>query len=711
MEIYYLSNVINCSIKRFLIIILSVQFAVWGFIGLSYLNINVPLVRQIICFMYLIFIPGILLLRLLNIKNISNIEYLLFIMALSLTLLMCLGFLMNLLCPLFGINNPLTETLLIFGISLIVLILCSFCYYREKNKNYLECPFKQHFQVRSLLILILPLLCLIGVYLFNFYYTNSILILVYLFIAILIIYIGINKQNAWQDYYPLVIIAISVSLLYSTSLISEYIWGWDIFTEFYFANKVINNSFWDMTVKSNVNTMLSIVMLGPIFSKICNMDLVWALKIIYPLIFSIVPLGLYEVYRKQTSEKLAFFGSIYFMFTFTYFIDMADKARQQIGEFFLVALLLLIINKEIDNRKKSILLILFGFSLIVSHYALSYIFIFCLVMSWIMMSLFNKSRIKDFNDKKPFSSIYVLIFIVLTITWYMYISGSSAFDTIINIGSIIIGNIFTEFLNPNTIQGLNIAVTKLPLMHEITKILNILTQFCICIGIYFSVFKNDNNYKFTKEYLSFAFAGLLICIFCLCVPFFSQQLQTSRFYHITQIFLAPFCIIGMNELYNPIAKTVGLKNIRYAMISIFFALFLLFNCGLVYKVAGEITNSASLISWDPYYDYARFNKCEVKGAKWLVEVRGNKNVYADYFRWMLFAGFDKEKINDYLNLFEQDTNLNLNINQSTNLLFFGSTNVNKKIIALDPNKYISARSVVLDCSRVYDNKRAQIYLR
>lgn len=95
-----------------------------------------------------------------------------------------------------------------------------------------------------------------------------------------------------KNLYPLAVFVIAISLLYHNSLISMYIWGWDTHHEYYLSNLVIANPLWVSTIPYAVNAMLSIVMFAPIVSSICNMSLTWVFKIIYPLLFSLVPLGL-----------------------------------------------------------------------------------------------------------------------------------------------------------------------------------------------------------------------------------------------------------------------------------------------------------------------------------------------------------------------------------------------------------------------------------
>ena len=57
------------EIKKFLRVLLAIQFAVWGAIGLDAIGLQIPIIRQFIGFIYLTFIPCILILRNLKLQK------------------------------------------------------------------------------------------------------------------------------------------------------------------------------------------------------------------------------------------------------------------------------------------------------------------------------------------------------------------------------------------------------------------------------------------------------------------------------------------------------------------------------------------------------------------------------------------------------------------------------------------------------------------
>ncbi|MCK4454446.1 hypothetical protein KAU51_03890, partial [Candidatus Parcubacteria bacterium] len=121
------------EIKKFLKVVLAIQLAMWGVISLDAIGLQIPIIRQFIGFIYLTFVPGIILLRILKLHKLGNIETLLYTVGLSIATLMFTGLFMNTIYPLFGFSRPISITPLIITISVVVLILCILSYVRDKD--------------------------------------------------------------------------------------------------------------------------------------------------------------------------------------------------------------------------------------------------------------------------------------------------------------------------------------------------------------------------------------------------------------------------------------------------------------------------------------------------------------------------------------------------------------------------------------------------
>ena len=439
---------------QFISSVIIIQFLTLILVGLNLNGIKIPIITQLICFIYLTFIPGFLILRILKIHNIGNIKSLFYSVGLSIVSIYFIGFTMNMLLPVFGISKPISIIPLIVIVSFYVLILSILSFIRDRDfsspsfidTKYLSSPL-------ILFLCLIPFLAIFGSYSMNFWNSNLLSMLLIVLIAFIVLLMVFDKIPS--KLYPFAIWIIAISLIYDSSLISTYIWGWDIQNEYYLANKVISFSIWDPTYPDAYNAMLSVVMLAPFYSIISNMDLAYVFKIIYPLLFSLVPVGLYKIFKNQSEPKIAFLACFLFVSFYTFFIEMLSLAREMIAELFLIMLLLLIFDKVI-NKRTIILSIIFSIGLIISHYSLTYLAIFS--FTGVLITLFlinmvinylngNKSSL-NLNSRK-IKNFTVILFILLfmglfTYSWYTSFADGTAIGALSGAFKTIIHELFNK---------------------------------------------------------------------------------------------------------------------------------------------------------------------------------------------------------------------------------------------------------------------------
>jgi len=119
------------EIKRCLWISAAFLIAVLALVGLAASGFDIPVLRQIISFIFLTFIPGILILRILKIHHISAIESLLYSVGLSLAFVVFAGLFANFVLPLIGISKPISTFPLLATLSIFILILGAVAYQRD----------------------------------------------------------------------------------------------------------------------------------------------------------------------------------------------------------------------------------------------------------------------------------------------------------------------------------------------------------------------------------------------------------------------------------------------------------------------------------------------------------------------------------------------------------------------------------------------------
>ena len=169
----------KAGIKKSLNAIVALQIALWGVVGLDAMGLQIPILRQLIGFVYLTFVPGILILIILKLHKLGGIETILYSIGLSLSFLMFTGAVINFLYPLIGISKPISEVPLIVTIGMTVLFLCLIYYLSKDHSVSLSVNTEQILSPHVLSLLLLLFLAVFGAYLLNFYNNNSDSIILY----------------------------------------------------------------------------------------------------------------------------------------------------------------------------------------------------------------------------------------------------------------------------------------------------------------------------------------------------------------------------------------------------------------------------------------------------------------------------------------------------------------------------------------------------
>lgn len=699
------------SIKPLIILILFLQITLGSLISLDYLGFHIPLLREIIGFFYLIFIPGILIIRLMELENLNNTDELLYSVGVSIAILMFIGLFMNTFYPLFGFTSPLSTISLFITINVLVWVLCALNFIKVRNKvEPIFLRFEDLISPSTLFLCLIPFLAIIGTYLVNSYNNNLLILLSLVLVAIIPLLVTFDKLP--KRLYPLSIFVISITLLFHISLISFFIYGRDSFEEYFVASITLKNMYWNPNTSDYLNSVFTVSIFPTILAKICNLNLEWIFKIIYQFLYVLVPLTLYQIFKEQTNEKISFFSVFFFVASITFFFELPQLFRQEIGEIFFVLSVLLILTTKISPVKKSILLVTFLITLTFSHYALSFIYAFLLFCIWAVAFLINSSLINKIKNKfkllkdrfqfqSPISFNFVLLAVVVALSWYIFVSNSEVFKQLIVIAKVISRSLVTELLNPKSSEALDIAFQpKKYITLSIITFLNLAAQGFIAIGLLTTFWKD--KFKINPSFYLLALINFVFWIFAVTIPYFSSILTADRLYHITLIFLSLFLTIGLYKILN-LVFSLNLKN-SLKIGSVFLVVFFVLNVGFVGFFIGEETSMAL----DSSADWPKANVYELQSAIW---INSEKNmdyvVYADVYRWPLVGAFNWNGSN-YL-----PQNLTW-IPQSQSYIYLGSQNIkNNQFLygggKLSGGNYIPINEVIADKDLIFDNGGSRVY--
>jgi uncharacterized membrane protein len=664
-------------------------------------------------FVYLTFVPGFVIVRLLKLDQLNDLEVMLFSTGLSIVFLMLVGLLVNEFGLLLGVLQPLSAVPLTIVLNSLILIGGFLAYLKcEEVKAW-----KSTFMGKSLLpFMCLPFLSVVGAMFVNVYGNNLLLLLMIAAIALLFI-VGVlcNKMSLSKG-YPFAVFMIATALLYHSSFISNYFvtFGSDVTGEYFAFKNVEGNACWISTSPyigggwqsfGRLNAMLSVTILPTVYSSLLNLDPIWMFKMLFPLIFSFVPLGLYQLWQGYIGKKYAFISAFLFMAGTTFYTEMLGLNRQMIAELFFVLLLLVIMNKKMKYSAKMLCFIIFSFGLVTSHYGLAEIFLFFISLTSISLIIL----------KRPSRNItvgMVTFFFVIMFAWYIFISRSAVFESFLEFGDYVyrqLGDFFNLGTRGETVlRGLGLEAPP-TIWNTLSRSFAYLTEALILVGFLRLVTKRV-KINFDREYFVLTVIAMMFLGMLILVPGLAETMNMTRFYHILLFFLAPLCALGAET----IAKIINKRNTEMKVSIIIFIVlvpYFLFQTNFVYEVVGSDSWSVPLskhrMSATKLYGELGYTDVYiVYGSRWLSSNVAIKNmqIYSDSIarNWLRGYGLiSPGYVESLSNVTQVATN---------GIVYLSSLNVNENILV---GKYfswnLSEIHFIGDLSKVYTNGGSEVY--
>ena len=607
--------------QHFLPIVVALQIIMYITLFLDF-----PLARAAIGIAYLTFVPGFILIKILKLDNLSTVESIVYSAGFSVAFLMLAGLIINQFGYLIGISFPLATLPLSLFINTLIIVGAAAAYLRQGRSKTALPTKKITFSRSMLLFALIPVLSIIGAYFVDATSNNIILLVMILGIAGLFT-LGIVYERSTKS-YAFAILMIAIALLMHVSLVSNYImpFGGDSPVEMFVFQNAQLSAHWNPVFAfpsdegyGRYNAMLSITILPTVYSNMLGIDATWVFKIIYPLIFALVPVGLYLLWQPYIGKKLSFIAAFLFMAQSTFFTEMLALNRQMIGELFFVLLLLTLLNKNIKREGKFIAFAIFSFGLVFSHYALAEIFLFLIFAAWAASTFYLKRP--SFNLQLSL----IIFFFVAMFVWYIYTSGAVVFESFMSFTGYISAQL-GEFFNPasrGTTVLAGLGLTESPsFLNTISRGFAYLTEIFIVIGV-IALFRKKLPFKFERDYIVFSILTVILLILLTLVPGLANALSMTRFYHILLMILAPFCAVGIWMVSGFLFKRK--KELMFVVLTVAVLVpYFLFQTNFVYEVAGTQSWSVPLSGYrmSPVQLYGYYGAMEpfsVSGVQWIAK--------------------------------------------------------------------------------------------
>ncbi len=312
-------------------------------------HLNFLGISTLLSFCSYILLPGFLISLILRIRKLSFWENLLIIVGLSIAFLEFGGLLLNILLPLFGINDPLAFQNLVIGFDIYILLLFIVAWIRTSQiVIQIQLPRRSNLEkALYALPLSFPILATLGAIVLNNGGSGILTLILLGTIALYSLLLVLFRDKIAVDLFPYAIFFIGLACLFTTSLRSWYITGHDIETEFYVFKLTNINHIWKMAFfQDTYNACLSITILPTILTNLLSIQDMYIYKVIFQILFATSPVLVFFILRNYTTPVLAFLSAFLFISFPTFFNDMPMLNRQEIGFIFFGLVLYMMLRRD-----------------------------------------------------------------------------------------------------------------------------------------------------------------------------------------------------------------------------------------------------------------------------------------------------------------------------------------------------------------------------
>lgn len=523
--------------------------------------------------LFLLFVPGHCLLRLtkLNIKgSVPNIILVVCLSILFIFIVMATISLVSIIVGALPIGVSIHRIVLFLG-NLILILIATRWGRRIDWGNKIRLK-----EIRPIIpIMVLPSLAVVSTYFLNVFNIISLQIVAVILLASIMPLIAFYGKNR-PELCAAGIFSLAFSLLLLHSLISPFIVEWaDLSFEFWAAERVLTNGYWDPTLFNGVNGMLSVSVLPAALSMVSNMGLITIFKVILPALFCLVPIGMFFIFKNVLGERPAFIGIALLLCLPSFYTEMLGLGRQQIAELFLIGLLLVILYGE---KSRFLMVVLLSLGIVTSHYTISLLSIPILASCFLLLFAYKKVFRVEVNSHLAngyLLSAFIIAF--LSFVYYNLVSGGYIATLVYSIGK---SNL------PGTNGPLMLWEPTLSLISPWLIIYILIVPALVVIGI-----RGLIEILQLRRDKAIPHYPIMVCGFSLALTVMlgfgnDRVISSSRLLHLAILLCGPAIIVGTTSIVNRLSQRRIRRKVLYTGAGVLISFLLLANTGLIGLAVG-----------------------------------------------------------------------------------------------------------------------------
>ncbi len=342
-------------------------FAAGGFHAALLLRPNAS--ATLVATAYVLLVPGAVALRALALAPRGAAALLIFCVGASLATLLAAALTVNTIGPAHGIAAPLATRPVAVALDGAVLLLAAVALCR-RAANPLPVPRRV---APSSALLLVPLAVAGGTQLLESRGSSALVLAGLVAAGATLLWATAAARAGHEGNVLVAVYCVALALMWSFSLRSRGLYGFDIQQEFASFRTTGETLHWAPLANDPFSAMLSITALPTVLWQVTGLDPLAVFKVLFPALFALYPVAIYVLSRRWIRPTVALLTTCLLFLTGSVASQLPALARQEIGLLLFVTALLAAFDRSLPRRGAQLLVLLLGSGMVVSHYSTTYI--------------------------------------------------------------------------------------------------------------------------------------------------------------------------------------------------------------------------------------------------------------------------------------------------------------------------------------------------
>lgn len=406
--------------QSYLLMALGINLTLFFLLLLNNLIITIP-----VGLLFSIVLPGSLIYT--TIHRRLDLSWLnaTYILGIGIAYVYAVGLFANWFIPLISTLKPLTQLPLLLAFLVFNSLLCITAYLR--NSSEFSSLYRFNLNISQIIVIIAatlaPIISAGGAIVVN-NGGNAYLVTIgyfYYLLLVILVFIFYGRIGRGVALYTLWLAAFSI--LEASWLRGMYVNGIDVNKEFQIFRLTQEMGFWNInTFRDAYNSCLSVGLFPTIISAITNASPEFVFKSIIPLLYSFIAVIIFHIANTIIGERKSLIAALFFIAQPAFFVWWWVPVRQQLAFIFFSLMILVIIKAKNTNNIDRTMIMIFGLSMVASHYSTAYISIALLAIYLLLRRIFALLSKQEDLVIKPLTPIMLLTLFISVFLWYSQVN-------------------------------------------------------------------------------------------------------------------------------------------------------------------------------------------------------------------------------------------------------------------------------------------------